>query len=90
MLEGQRDKVVIGADQPREADNRADIAASGGERSDFGAGIEELGLDADGDHPPVTGGKMAISRARATDASTPTKSSSMAMRMASRSASAAA
>ncbi len=50
------------ADDADEAADAADVGAAGEEGGEFGAGVEGLGLDADGGHqPPVTGGKKAIS-----------------------------
>ena len=50
------------ADKPGEGDGSAQIGAAGGERGLFGGSVERLRLQASADHPPVTGGKMAISR----------------------------
>ncbi len=42
------------------------------QRGEFGAGIEALRLHRDADHPPVTGGKIASSRAAPMGASSGT------------------
>src|SRR5262249_8883609 len=74
-------------------DDRADIVAPGRERRDFGGGIEILTLQTDGHgqysrrsapsatHPPVMGGKNAISLAPAIAASGRTWLRSMAARI---------
>ncbi len=73
LLEGQRDEIVITPDQPGEGDDGADIAAAGGKRRGLGGDVERRGLDADGDHPPVTGGNTATSLPSRTGASSPAK-----------------
>src|SRR5262245_6905058 len=57
---------IVGAHEPREGDDGADIAAAGRQPGDLGADLEVGGLDAHAQgQPPVTGGKKAISEAPA-------------------------
>src|SRR2546430_8784255 len=64
--------ILVTAADAGESDDRADIGAPMRERARFGGGVERLRLQADGrghvtrsssfSHPPVMGGKNAISR----------------------------
>lgn len=88
MLQLQLIDAVIGADQSAKTRHGTDIAAFDPCR---------LGCEVDGfagyqntDHPPVTGGKIATSRAPTIDASGPTKFWSTAARSRSGSAIASA
>src|SRR5262245_56214277 len=67
--------VLVTAANPGESDNRADIGAPARERARLGGGVDRLLLQANrrghitrssaSGHPPVMGGKNAISRAPA-------------------------
>ena len=62
MFKGQGNKALIGAHQPGKGDSGAEIGAAGQQRGLYDGGVEGLALEPRGNHPPVTGGKMAISR----------------------------
>ena len=59
MFEGQRDQPAVAAHKAGETGDCTDAIAT--ERGNLRPRIEGVGRDADGDHPPVTGGKNAIS-----------------------------
>src|SRR5262245_23978684 len=79
--------VLVPAADAGERDDRADIGPSARERTRLGGGVERLLLQTDGcahgtrHHPPVIGGKNAISRAPAIAASARTWARSIAARI---------
>src|SRR3954467_1480555 len=72
--------VLVTAANAGEGDDRADVGVPKRERARLGGSVERILLQADGrghitrssPHPPVMGGKKAISRAPAIVASAPT------------------
>src|SRR3546814_13628760 len=66
MLQRHCGLPAVAPDDAGEARHRASACFQPGQ---FSAGVEILGADADADHPPVTGGKMATSFAPVTGAS---------------------
>src|SRR5262245_53168021 len=87
--------ILVAAADAGEGNHRADIGAPMRERARLGGGVERLLLQADGrghitrssplrswpSHPPVMGGKKAISRAPAIAASARTCARSIAARI---------
>src|SRR3546814_10022391 len=78
MFQFERDQPAIPPDDAGEAGHAA--AAAGLQRGEFGCRIEILRLDGDAAHPPVTGGKIASSRASPMGLSSGTKRWSSAAR----------
>ena len=86
MLQFEHRHPVVGADQPRVGRDRAGELEAGVLRRD----VDRVSRDEDADHPPVTGGKIATSRAPASGASDATNAWSTAARSRVRSANASA
>src|SRR5204862_7522429 len=72
VLQRHRAYAVIASHQARECHDCADVAASSPQRVDLASDVEIIALYADRVHPPVTGGKKAISSSRRTGVSQPT------------------
>ena len=76
------ERSLLVATQAREGDHCADIRPADRQPELFGGSVEIFGLNADGEHhPPVIGGKKAISRAPTIAASCFTCALSMAVRI---------
>ncbi len=88
MLEFKDIDAVIGPNEPAEAGHRTGILPL--DPCHFVSKIDGIDRDQDADHPPVTGGKIATSRACPIAASRPTKFWSTAARSRSGSAIASA
>ena len=88
MLQLEHFHIVVGADQAAEGRHRPRTCRLGG--LDLARHIDRIERDDDPYHPPVTGGKIATSRASAIEASNGTKAPSTAARSRPRSAKAAA
>ena len=78
MLQLQQLDAVVRAHQPRKTGDPADPRRL--DERQLGGRIDRLGRDADVDHPPVTGGNSATSRAPPIGASSGAKVPSTAAR----------
>ena len=78
MIKRQRNQIVFAAHDPDKCGNATNAGPdqSFGFRADIEVGLRDANLD----HPPVTGGKKAISVAPVTGASKPTIAKSTAAR----------
>ena len=59
LQRGDRRALAVVPDQPGEGGDRPGVRHARGEGGEHGAGVERLGLDPD--HPPLIGGRKAIS-----------------------------